>query len=54
MLKYTLLLIYSFSKYLWRAYCAKCAKKYWFIMEKKADLIPLHEILICQQKGMGQ
>lgn len=40
LLKYTLLLIYSCSKYLWRTYYAKCGSKYRFILGKKTDRIP--------------
>lgn len=49
----TVLLIYSFGNYLWKAYFAKCVKKYQFIVEKKTGLL-LHEASIYQSEGNKQ
>lgn len=46
----TVSLIYSFGNYLWKAYFAKCVKKYQFIIEKKQKNtgLLLHEVSIYQ------
>lgn len=40
-------LIYSFGHHLWKAYFAKCVKRYQFTVEKKTGLL-LHEVSIYQ------